>query len=845
MVRYPKALEKWQRKLGALLEAEPLENDPATKFRLKEQIAEARSKIAELEDTHQPATQHIAPSRLPAGARDLFGREAELAALDRAWAEGKLHVVSLVAWGGTGKTSLVVEWQGRLAARDFDGAHYFDWSFYSQGTREDGAASAEPFVNAALRHFGDPELAASGASGWDKGARLAQLVAARRCLLVLDGLEPLQHPEGPQGGELKDPAVRSLLRGLALRNPGLCVLTTRETVTDLEPYHGKTVEEWELARLPKTAGVALLRKLGVRGPVAELEKLVDDVQGHALTLSILGRYLGLAHGGDVRRWDLVDLEEADAKTKHGHAFKAVKAYATWLAGSGEAGQRQLAILRLLGLFDRPASFGCIEALRKAPGIEGLTEALLGVSEATWNEALSHLRAADLVTVKGERQGEGPLWGEGANLDAHPLLREYFAKELRTHHEAAWKAAHSRLYEHLRDKTEHQPATLEGLQPLYQAVLHGCHAGRQQDACDEVYRDRILRGTGDGGFYSTKQLGAFGVDLGAVACFFEQRWTRLSPAVTEAAQAWLLHEAATRLRGLGRLREALELMRAAESLYTQLEDRKNAAVGASNLSGLAETLGALEEAEAAAERSVTYADRVGDLFLRMAFRTTMAYARFQSGREAEAGELFREAEVLQQEWQPQFPRLYSVQGFQYCELLSAGAERGSWGRVGEETRTRLLAACGEVEGRAIEMLKGVDASDSMLSIALYHLALGRVHLYRALLTGGDPAESAPEIAAAVDGLRRAGTTHHLPRGLLTRARLLWHLGDTKGAHADLDETWEIASLGPMPLFLADVCLFRSRLFQDYEALREARRLIGRYKYDRRLPELADAEMALGA
>ena len=37
---------------------------------------------------------------------------------------------------------------------------------------------------------------------------------------------------------------------------------------------------------------------------------------------------------------------------------------------------------------------------------------------------------------------------------------------------------------------------------------------------KVYHDRILRGTHYGGFYSVKKLGAFGADLGAVACFFE-------------------------------------------------------------------------------------------------------------------------------------------------------------------------------------------------------------------------------------------------------------------------------------------------------------------------------------
>ena len=79
---------------------------------------------------------------------------------------------------------------------------------------------------------------------------------------------------------------------------------------------------------------------------------------------------------------------------------------------------------------------------------------------------------------------------------------------------------------------HRPDGLAGLQPLYQAVAHGCKAGLHQEACEEVYRDRILRGTGDDGFYSTNKLGAFGADLGAVACFFEDPWKRLAPGLSE-------------------------------------------------------------------------------------------------------------------------------------------------------------------------------------------------------------------------------------------------------------------------------------------------------------------------
>jgi hypothetical protein len=86
------------------------------------------------------------------------------------------------------------------------------------------------------------------------------------------------------------------------------------------------------------------------------------------------------------------------------------------------------------------------------------------------------------------------------------------------------------------------------------VAHGCLAGLQKQACDEVYHARILRGSEA---YSTFKLGAIGSDLGAVTCFFETQWSLVSPRISKkSTQAALLSDAAFCLFSLGRLNEAL-------------------------------------------------------------------------------------------------------------------------------------------------------------------------------------------------------------------------------------------------------------------------------------------------
>ena len=771
--------------------------------------------------------RRVSPSRLRHSADRLFGREDELARLDEAWADPAAHVVVLVAWGGVGKTSVVARWVAGLAARDFDGTDYLDASFYSQGTRERGAASADLFLVEALRFFGDEETADSAGSPWEKGARLAERVAERRTLLVLDGLEPLQHPPGPLSGQLQDQGMAALLRGLAARNRGLCVVTTRERVVDLAPFEGETVRHRPLEDLSTEAGIALLQHLGVKGPRAELEAVVKEVKGHALTLDLLGRFLHAAHGGDVRRRDRVRFEEADAEIQGGHAFRVMAAYERWFAREGETGQRLLAVLRLMGLFDRPATADGLEALRRPPAIPGLTEPLVGLSETGWNVSVSRLARHGLLTA------------DRGTLDAHPLVREHFDRRLREQHPAAWKAAHGRLFDHLKDSTGHWPDTLAGLQPLYQAVVHGCQAGRQQEACAEVYRDRILRGTGTGGFFSTRNLGAIGADLGAVACFFEAPWSRVSPALTEAAQAWLLNDAGFSLRALGRLTEAVEPTRAGLQTAIKRKDWKNSAIHGGNLSELELTLGELDAAVWDAEQAVVFADRSGDAVQWMISRTVLPDALHQAGRREESLALFREAEAMQAGLQPEYPLLYSLRGFRYCDLLLTDAERAAAGGQGASGG---VETCREVERRAAQTLAWAEEHLVLLDIALDHLSLGRARLYRALLEGSALEAARDEIEEALDGLRRAGDLPYLPRSLLTRAWLRSALGDASGARADLDEAQENAERGPMPLHLADIHLYRARLFHDRASLVEARRLVEKHGYDRRREELADLEAA---
>jgi hypothetical protein len=799
----------------------------------------------------------VPPTRLRHTAAQLVGREAELSLLDHAWNDSRTKLLVIRGKGGEGKTALVATWMAELAAKDWRGAErVLDWSFYSQGTREQVAATAEVFIQQALAELGDPDPNAGDATA--RAARLAKLIGGQRCLLVLDGLEPLQHPPGPMRGALKDPGMAALLRGLVARNEGLCVITTREQVLEIEQHYGKSAVDHELKFLTPLAGAQLLYQSGARragnkdihADDPELQRASEEVRGHALTLALIGQYLRLTAGGDIRQRDRMKLSDADSEYKndatrpYGHAFKAMEAYERWYADGDEGAHRQLAVLRMLGLFDRPAPADCLAALRDGMPISGLTDAWSGAKARDWSIALERLQEIGLVSETDDRA-----------LDCHPLVREYFATRLKQNDIEAFRTGHSRLFDHLCSSTEHRPDTLVGLQPLYQAVIHGCLAGRQQETLDEVYWKRIQRGNQA---FSHKDLGAFGADLGAVAAFFDEPWRRVSGNLTASTQAWILHDAAVCLDSLGRPAEALEPMRASVEMDESVQDWEGAAASCNYLSALEVRLGLLGTAVADSRRGIGFADRrensFENSFRRVTLRAAAADALHQVGEYAEAGALFRQSELMGVERQPKYSVLYSMSGFLYADFLLAAAERGAWRKLQQlacsdqspEDRRVALGACAEGERRCAMWVQWRAPNDPLLDVALEHLTQARAQLYRTIMVGFEPTETGireADIELALTRLRDANTFSYLPLGLLSAAFYYAGVGrEPQKGEQLLDEAQHIAERGPMPLYLADVHLHRARLFRDRTELQKARTLIEKHGYWRRREELADAEEA---
>ena len=543
-----------------------------------------------------PEPERVDVDRMPVTGAELFGRRTELEMLDQAWESPDTHVVSLVAWGGVGKSTLVRRWLERLDGDNYRGARrVYAWSFYSQGTGE-RVTSADRFIAEALEWFGDEDP--TEGSPWDKGQRLAELVAAQKTLLVLDGMEPLQSGLDFERGKVNDPGLGMLIEGLARHNDGLCLITTRVPVADLARFPDTTIEQ-NLEQISSEAGRALLRVRGVRGTDDELEAATASLGNHALAINLLAAYLRDVPGHHISGAESIpdlDIPEEDGR----HPRRVMAAFEERFGHGPE-----VEVLRMLGLFDRPAEPGEIVDLRAKAAIPGLTDHVHSLDEAGWLRVLQRLRDSGLLAQQSSHSPE--------DLDAYPLVREHFGQQLRDQDPDAWREGHSRLYEHLRDTAKELPDSIEEMAPLYAAVAHGCRAGRHQEALNEVYWDRISRGSES---YSAKQLGAFGSDLAALSGFFETPWSQPVDGLSESDKGYVLNEAGFALRPLGRPREAAQPMQAALDAVDGSEDWLNAARDAGNLSQLYVTIGDLHQALEYAQRSVELADRSGDAFLRM-------------------------------------------------------------------------------------------------------------------------------------------------------------------------------------------------------------------------------------
>jgi len=793
----------------------------AAVFSLNEIQAGGEINLQLEEHHHYPAEQQkeeIQPiveiSHLPEPTTALIGRKTELAQLTEAFLNSSLRLAIIVAAGGIGKSALTDEWLQQIAAHNYYGkTRVFGWSFYSQGSHST-FANSQPFFSAVLPFLGATEIPIDEI---EKARLLSRCLQQQPCLLILDGLEPLQYAENmsTMNGELQDSALKEFIacfRRAAGRS--FILFSSRQPLVELKRWQAEHYLSLNLKTLPHKDGAALLQALEVKGNAEERQLISEDLNGHALSLVLMGHLLSEYHQGDCRyAKELLPLTSAhggsDAEKDSRHALRVLDYYDSLQDDNSRC------FLQLLGLFDRPMS---------------RAESIVLIAQAEHAEPLRALKPREWQAIEQRLEKSGLLLGkkgcfERFEWDTHPIIRSYFGQKFKDSHPESFKQAHLVLFDYYQKLPEQElPDTLEEMQPLYRAVVHGCLAGEYLKALDNVFLKRIWRG---GEYYSTKKLGSYSQDLIGLSAFFPQGWSRpVNNDLPEHARAALLSMASFCLMCLGWLEEAARLRQLDIGLHEELKEWMMAANSAENHTDLLLSLGKLRDAKDSAQIAIEYSQLSGEEDRRITSFGRLATVLYHLSDLHQALHLFEKAESLFREFTNGYSWLTSLAGIYYCSYFL-------------DTATN-AADLKKVLARGKFGLKIAEQDNHPIDIAFSHLILART--YQALQR---PQIASTEFDLAVQSIQKIKLTMFMPEFYLARADFHLTQNQSDQAKADLNSAWEIIERSDMKMYAVNYLLIHgyfSLATADHDTAskhyEEAKQLIQETGY-----HLRDAELYL--
>jgi tetratricopeptide (TPR) repeat protein len=514
-------------------------------------------------------------------AQHFRGRDAKLQDL-KDWLESPVtadRVLSVVAAGGTGKTALVDK--ALHEAKLSDRAGVFVWSFY-----EDPHTDA--FLRAAYLYF-------TGEKDTPAGGMLERLQLALSGdaphVLILDGLERVQSDEGlRRRGELEDVQLKRLLRALAggIGN-ARALVTSRYPLVDLDNWTGAGHRAIVLDDLELPVALEVLRAWGVNSNDDTLKDLIEPLSTggfyHALSVAVLGSYLGNFAGGDPSRapeLSIGALKDSD-DPKARRLSRILEQYVKALT----AVERDL--LARLSLFPRGIRVEFLGWMVQSGG--EVAGALIGLKDQQLVRHLERLKALGLVfRYETDRQ---------AVYSAHPFLRDFIRTLLGAKPESVHDSIRAKLAPSLEAKPTTKPSDPAMLDQYELLIEQTLLAGRAQEAFDLYYQ-------GLGNYRNLSwTLGENARGLRILERFVPQgRFLRIDPLLS-------LHDRSVLVNDLGLFaKDQGDLTRAREP-YAHCQSLGTDSVGAENLAEVELNAGRFPQALDYAESAVSLAAETKD------------------------------------------------------------------------------------------------------------------------------------------------------------------------------------------------------------------------------------------
>jgi tetratricopeptide (TPR) repeat protein len=715
-------------------------------------------------------------------AQHFRGREAKLQEL-KDWLQTPVtpdRVISVVAAGGTGKTALIDQ---ALRQAAFSGrAGVFVWSFY-----EDPHTDA--FLREAYVYFTGERDAPT--SGMLERLQIA-LSGDTPHVLVLDGLERVQS-EGDQKrrGELEDLQLKRLVKALAGGvGSARALITSRFPLVDLESFTGAGHRAIVLDDLERPIALEVLRAWKVQGDEAALIHMIEplNIGGlyHALSVAVLGSYVGNFAGGDPSRVREFLLAEAD-DTKALKLQRILDQYAKSLT----AAERDL--LARLSLFPKGVRIQFLGWIVQAGG--DVAGALVGFGEIRLLKYLERLKELGLVF--------GYKTDSGAAYSAHPFLREYFRQLLGTKPESIHESVRAKLAPSLDARPEMKPRDAPILDQYELLVEETLLSGRVQEAFDLYWY----------GMGSYQNLGwVLGENTRALRVLERfvpgDNFSALDQHLSLRGRSQLVCDLGIIARHLGDLARSRAAFAHCWSLDAGASDGTNGSIDSQHLADLELNAGHFKAALDLAERahSLSPADDAVNTTFALAYRAT---SQFALGNIAESAADFQRATELEGR------TLWSVRGTQEaeCKLF-----RGD--RIGA------LAQARDNLDLSYSLNEDVCRSNSLIAI---------------LLLPDDPAQAAVHLQKSRAFADRSGDVQLQLRCFHAACELNRNLGDYPQAIVEADAGMLLADTCGFGKYSIDLRLALAETYIDagdaQKALQNARKALD-------LSEHVDCQYAWG-
>ena len=550
---------------------------------------------------------------------NFVGRKEMLEAITDWYKDPQVRIGALIGWGGVGKSALVRKWYDSLCENNVQPDGIFWWGFYRN-------AFLDSFLDSLLEYPAQGRIDLTEIkSTWQKVDKIKDFLHKGEYLIILDGLEEMQKGEesGEEFGCMAHRECTDLLRFLAdTKGKGLCLITTRYPLTDLKNYAGAAYQNKEIERLEIEDARELFNKVGVKGEQDEINKVIEEYGGHALSLTLLAGYLAQDYGGDIKKAKKIPPFHSD-KEAGGRAHRILLWYAKQL------NEERQTFMKIFALFRTAVSEREFEGVFRAKMETEMNKALMDMNEFSFKRMVDNLCDRRLVQK-----------GSDNSFSTHPLIKGYFESIF---DEQDKRLCHKQIYRFIGSYAPARPETIEEMKPLFEQVYHGCCAGLYDEVCYDVYLEKIYR---KGEKFIIHKLGAWETNISLAKTFFPKGDLSQMALVSEKSdQSWLLNAAGLALIATGRPKEAEEPILAAIQITIDEKDFKNASVDYQNLADLQFRTGRLEKGCESAEKAFKMAAEARsdeNVINSKAYRACILHLL---GKYEEADNWFRQADEL--------------------------------------------------------------------------------------------------------------------------------------------------------------------------------------------------------